>query len=174
MGIRDFFSTSFRPSVSEMFPPSQCISGDLSQKAQRLVVKAGHFFRPNKKFENFLRITPTLLVFPSCLVSRTSEKFSPQFFFRLRKGTFPLNQNVDNLHKHVELFPFSELLVKFPRISDDILLTLASDTKTKRMHQVEEKQYKELQNWEQMVAVQERKGEIWRDENMDNITGDTE
>jgi hypothetical protein len=42
------------------------------------------------------------------------------------------------------------------------------------MHQVEEKQYKELQNWEQMVAVQERKGEIWRDEDMDNITEDTE
>lgn len=107
-------------------------------------------------------------------MSRTSEEFSTPFFFQLRKSTFPLNQNVDNLHKHGELFPFSELLVKFPRISDDILLTLASDTKTKRKHQVEEKQYKEVQNWEQMVAVQERKGEIWRDEDMDSITGDTE
>ena len=49
----------------------------------------------------------------------------------------PLNQNVDNLQKHGELFLFSELLVKFPRTSDDILLTLVSGTKTKRMDQVE-------------------------------------
>jgi hypothetical protein len=63
-------------------------------------------------------------------------------------GTCPLNQNVDNLHKHGELFVFSELLVKFPGISDDILLTMASVTKTKKMDQVEEKQYKEIQNWE--------------------------
>jgi len=45
-------------------------------------------------------------------------------------------------------FYFFELLVKFPRTLDDILLTLVSDTKTKGMDQVEKKEYKELQNWE--------------------------
>jgi hypothetical protein len=48
----------------------------------------------------------------------------------------PLNQNIDNLNKHGELFLFSELLVKFPRTLDDILLTLVSDTKMKRIDQV--------------------------------------
>ena len=107
--------------MSDIQPPSQRIPGDLSQGAQRPVLKACHFFGPSNKFENFLRITPTLLVFPYCLVSRPIDKFSPLFFFRLRMGTCPLNQNVDNLHKHGELFQFTELLAKFPRISDDIV-----------------------------------------------------
>lgn len=73
----------------------------------------------------------------------------------------PLNQNVDNLQKHGELFLFSELLVKFPRTSDDILLTLVSGTKTKRMDQVEKRNNtRRYRTGKEMVAVPERKREI--------------
>lgn len=82
-------------------------SGSLSQGVQRpVLLEAAHFFRPSNKFENVLIFILTLLVCPFYVVSEPSEKFSVPFFFRLGMGTFPLNQNVDNLHKHGELFPF--------------------------------------------------------------------
>jgi hypothetical protein len=39
------------------------------------------------------------------------------------------NESSDNLYKHGGRFTFPELLVKFSRVFDDILVTLASDTK---------------------------------------------
>jgi len=84
-------------------------------------------------------------------------KFSSPFFFRLRMVSCPLNQNIDNFHKHGKLFLFSELLVKFPRTLDDILLTLVSDTKTKRMDHVGEKNTRRYRTGKEMMAVPERK-----------------
>jgi hypothetical protein len=39
------------------------------------------------------------------------------------------NGSSDNLHKHGGRVPFPELLVKFPRVSDNILVTLSTDIK---------------------------------------------
>jgi hypothetical protein len=123
------------------------------------VLKAGHPFSPSSKFEKVMRLTPTPHICLCCLGSRPSDKFSSPFFFRLRVCAFSWNQNVDNLNKHGELFPFSELLVKFPRISYDILLTLASDTKTKRTYQVEGRNTWRYRTGKEMVAFPERKRE---------------
>lgn len=92
-------------------------------------------------------------------MSRPNEKFSPPLFVTLRICTFSLNQNVDNLHKRGELFSFYELLVKFPRISYDILLTSASDTKTKGTHQVEGESTWRCRAGKEVVAVREKKRE---------------